>query len=112
MQDGGTVNCSLRVCKVAFYRFPRIRMPLTYEQVLLFLYMLVAVMLIVVLYHIIFIVVDLRKIAHRVEEVTQEAQTLIMKPISVADQVMDVVMDFLTQKSKADKKHVDTKKHG
>lgn len=80
-------------------------MPLTFQQVLLFLYMLVAVMLIIVLYHVIFIVVDARKISKRVEIVTREIQEVILKPLSAVDQVMDFVMDFIHQKSKDKKKH-------
>jgi cell shape-determining protein MreC len=79
-------------------------MTLTFEQMLMFLYMLVAVMLIIVLYHAIFIVVDLRKISRRVEQTTNELQAVIMKPVSVADQIMDYVLDLVNQKKKDHKK--------
>ncbi|MDB4978388.1 MAG: hypothetical protein JWM56_574 [Candidatus Peribacteria bacterium] len=82
-------------------------MPLTFEQMLMFLYMLVAVMLIIVLYHAIFVIVDVRKITRRAEQVTQEIQSVVLKPLSVVDQAMDFVTDFLHQKKKAAKKHVD-----
>ncbi len=72
------------------------------------LYIAVAVMLIVVLYHVIFIVVDLRKIARRFNDVTEEVETVIMKPISMADQALEWVLKFLEEKSeKHTKKHHD-----
>ncbi len=85
-------------------------MPLTFEQVLMFLFMLVAAMLIIVLYHLIFIVVDARKIARRVEQLTQEVQLVVMKPLNVADQIMDAILEFVKKKTD-DKKTVEAKKH-
>ncbi len=80
-------------------------MTLTYEQALMFLYMLVAVMLIIVLYHAIFIVVDVRKITRRAQNVTEEVQKVVLRPLSVADQIMDYVMGMINEKKHA-KKHV------
>ncbi len=79
-------------------------MPFTYEQALMFLYMLVAVMLIIVLYHALFIVVDLRKIMRRAQNVTTEVEKVILRPLSMADQIMDFVMDLINQKKHAHKK--------
>ena len=59
------------------------------------LYIAVAVMLIVVLYHIIFIVVDLRKTMRRIESITEEVETVIMKPLSMTDQAIEWVKGFI-----------------
>ena len=71
--------------------------------------MIAIAMVIIVLYHIIFIVVDMRKIVRRVQETTGELQSLILKPVSVADQVMDYVLDLVKKKHR-DGKSVDHKK--
>ena len=72
------------------------------------LYIAVAVMLIVVLYHIIFIVVDLRKTMRRIESITDEVETVIMKPLSMTDQAIEWVKGFIEEKSKQKKgKHHD-----
>jgi len=71
------------------------------------LYIVVAVMLIVVLYHVIFIVVDARKIAKRIENLTQEVEAVIMKPLSMADQVLEWVVAFFQEKAaEHEKKHL------
>ncbi len=67
------------------------------------LYIAVAVMLIVALYHIIFIVVDLRKTMRRIESITEEVETVIMKPLSMTDQAIEWVKGFLEDKAKGKK---------
>ncbi|UPA22254.1 hypothetical protein K8942_04350 [Candidatus Peribacteria bacterium] len=70
------------------------------------LYIVIGVMLVVVLYHVIFIVVDLRKVMKRTQIVTEELQTVILKPLSMADQAMAWVSGFLDEKTKKhDKKN-------
>ena len=59
------------------------------------LYIAVAVMLLVILYHVLFIVVDMRKIMRRFSNLTEEVQGVLMKPLSIADQAMDWVMGFI-----------------
>lgn len=68
------------------------------------LYIAIGIMLMVVLYHVIFIVVDLRKVMRRTQLVTEELQTVIMKPLSMADQAMAWVTGFLEEKSKKHRK--------
>ena len=79
-------------------------MQLASGDILTFLLIIVAVMLIVVLYHILFIVVDLRKILRRVDDVTAEVEAMIMKPISMADQILQWVMEHI--ENKKHRKHV------
>lgn len=64
----------------------------------------VAVLLLIVLYHLIFVVVDLRKIMRRVEGITQELEDVIMKPLSMADSILQWVLDMIEKTAK--KKHV------
>ena len=59
------------------------------------LYVAVAVMLIVVLYHVLFIVVDLRKIVRRIEMITDELELVLLKPLSMTDKALEWVMHKL-----------------
>lgn len=70
-------------------------MEITYDNLLSGLYIAVAIMLIVVLYHVLFIAVDLRKIVRRAANVTEDLQNVIAKPIGIADKAMDWVVGFL-----------------
>ena len=59
------------------------------------LYIAVAVFLLIVLYHMLFIVVDLRKIVRRIESITAELESVIIKPLSVADKGFQWMIDYL-----------------
>ncbi len=59
------------------------------------LYALVGVMLIIVLYHILFIVVDARKIVRRFEDMTSQVETVMLKPLAIADQAFQWLMDYV-----------------
>jgi hypothetical protein len=72
-------------------------------DIMMGLYIAVAVMLIVVLYHVIFIVVDARKIARRIESLTEEVETVIMKPLSMADQLLQWMVEFVQEKAEKKK---------
>lgn len=71
------------------------------------LYIAIGVMLIVVLYHVLFIVVDLRKIMRKLQVVTDEVGSVILKPIGMADQAIAWVTGFLEEKSKKHQKKKD-----
>ncbi len=71
------------------------------------LYIAIGIMLIVVLYHVIFIVVDLRKTMRRISNVSEEVETVVMKPLSMADQAIAWVTGFLEEKSKKHAKKQD-----
>ena len=79
----------------------------TMEGLLSVLYAAVAVMIIVVLYHLLFIVVDLRKIMRRMEDTTAQVEALILKPLAILDEAFQWVMDHLshTKKSRKHKKN-------
>jgi hypothetical protein len=80
-------------------------MEITYENLLSGLYIAVAIMLIVVLYHVLFIVSDARKIMRRAANLTEELQTVIMKPVGIVDSAMDWAVHFLEGKKAHHKKH-------
>lgn len=63
------------------------------------LYIVVGVMLVVVLYHVLFIVVDLRKILRRIEGVTGEVESMIMRPLGLLDHLITLLTDFLEEKA-------------
>ena len=69
------------------------------------LYIAVAVMLMVVLYHILFIVVDLRKILRRIETITQELEAVVIKPLALADKAMEWVVGYLEAKQEKEQHH-------
>jgi hypothetical protein len=74
------------------------------EDIMMGLYIAVAVLLLIVLYHVIFIVVDARKIARRIENLTQEVETVVMKPLSMADQLLQWMVDFIQEKAEKHEK--------
>lgn len=79
----------------------------TATDVLTVLYIAVAVMLVVVLYHVLFIVVDLRKILRRMDALTRQLEAVIMKPLSVADRILEWMMEYVEGEGKRHhKKHL------
>lgn len=65
-----------------------------------YLQVTVGVLLVIVLYHLLFVVVDLRKILRRVQLITKEVEGLVMKPISVADQVLEAILSLVEDQQK------------
>lgn len=63
------------------------------------LYTAVAVMLIVVLYHVLFIVVDLRKVMRRINVITEEVEMVIMKPLSMTDRALEWMIQYFSEKT-------------
>lgn len=75
-------------------------MQLTTDAVLTGLSILIAVMVVVVLYHLLFIVVDVRKIVRRLNVMTEEVEAVIMKPLAMADKILQWVMHKIERKGK------------
>ena len=78
----------------------------TTDGVLSGLYAIVAIMLIIALYHVIFIVVDARKVMRRAERISHELQTVILKPLAMTDQLLE----WVTGAIKKHEKKVEFKK--
>lgn len=70
---------------------------LTSADVLTYLEITVGVLLVVVLYHFLFIAVDLRKVLRRIESVTKEVENVIMKPINAADYILEGIVKYLEE---------------
>ena len=72
----------------------------TMQGLLSVLYAVVAIMIIVVLYHLLFIVVDLRKIMRRLEDTTAQVEAMILKPLAILDDAFQWVMDHMHSQKK------------
>ncbi len=79
-------------------------MMLAADDILTGLFIAVAVMLLIVLYHVLFIVVDLRKIMRRVGEVSEQVEAIIMKPLTMTDTILEWVLEYIEGLDKTGKK--------
>jgi len=70
-------------------------MQLTVPDVLVFLEVLTFLFLLLALYHLVFVLVGLRRIVKRVDTVTQQVEQVVLKPISMADATVDWVTHML-----------------
>lgn len=59
------------------------------------LYAVIGIMLVVVLYHVLFIVVDLRKILRRIEGITAEVEGMVMRPLGLLDHLLQWVTEWI-----------------
>ena len=62
---------------------------LTYNDVLTLLSIIAVGMLIILLYHLIFVSVSLRRFAERLDAVSKDVEGIILKPIGAIDYVVD-----------------------
>jgi len=76
---------------------------LTAHDILIGLEVAVFIMLIIVLYHALFIAVDLRKIVRRIEDITAQLEDVLLKPISLVEHIMEYAAEFFDEKSKKEK---------
>ncbi|MDD4319418.1 MAG: hypothetical protein PHW10_03795 [Candidatus Peribacteraceae bacterium] len=84
--------------------------PITSVDVLMFLYILVGIMLVVVLYHALFLFVDLRRVMKRVERLTSQVEQVILKPLAIADQALNAIMELFQHGAKKKGKNFDHRK--
>ncbi len=68
------------------------------STVLAALGILALVMCIIVLYHLLFIAVDLRKITRRIENVTADVEGVIRKPLFAVDQILEFALQWLDER--------------
>jgi hypothetical protein len=64
-------------------------MQITYNDVITLLTIVALVMVIVLLYHLIFFSVSLRRISSRWDDLSKEIEALILKPIGAVEYVLD-----------------------
>lgn len=67
-------------------------------DLLLGLQIAIAVLAIIVFYHVLFIVVNARKIVARIQDITEQLEEVLLKPISMADQILEFIMQFFQKK--------------
>ncbi len=82
----------------------------TSGQLLIGLEVAVLIMVMILLYHALFVVVDLRKIMRRFSELTKEVEDMIMKPLSIIDTVLEWTLESLEESMKPKKKPKKKKK--
>lgn len=82
----------------------------TSGQLLIGLEVAVLIMVMILLYHALFVVVDLRKIMRRFSELTKEVEDMIMKPLSIIDTVLEWTLESLEESMKPKKKSKKKKK--
>ena len=80
-------------------------MQITAEELLMGLKIAIAVLVLIVLYHALFIAVDLRRILRRFDDLTEQVEDVLLKPISMIDRVLQWVVSFLEAKEEKHHKH-------
>ena len=81
---------------------------LNFNDILTLLSILAVGMLVILLYHLIFVSVSLRRIANRMDQMSKDVESVILKPIGVIDYVLDWVlslMDTMRVEGEHKKKH-------
>lgn len=64
-------------------------MTITYNDVLTILSIIAVAMLIILLYHLIFVSVSLKKIANRMDDLSKEVEAVVLKPIGAIEFLLD-----------------------
>ena len=77
---------------------------LTLNDVLTLLSILAVGLLIILLYHLIFVSVSLRRVADRIDQVSKDLESVILKPIGAVDYMLDWFLSMVDG-MKADKHH-------
>lgn len=77
---------------------------LTYGDVLTLLSIIAVAMLIILLYHLIFASVSLKRIADRMDDLSKDVEAIILKPIGAIDYVLDWFLSVV-ESMREDKKH-------
>ena len=85
-------------------------MQLTYNDVLTLMLILAVALLIIVLYNMIFVTMYVRKITERLDYLTKEVETIILKPLGMLDYAVEWLAGFVEgmkegEKTKKHKKH-------
>lgn len=75
-------------------------MTLETADILLALRIGISLLGLLVLYHLLFITVDLRRILKRIDHLTREVEDVIMKPLSMADAIVEWLTQFLEEMQK------------
>lgn len=83
-------------------------MTITYSDVLTILSVIAVAMLIILLYHMIFVSVTLRRITQRMDDLSKEVEAVILKPIGAIEFLLEwfsgVVEGMMTREDKDQRK--------
>lgn len=85
---------------------------LTYADVLTLLLIVAVGMLIVILYHFVFVSIALRRFSGRVDSLSKDLETMILKPIGAVEHVIDWVVASIDGVKSGKKKTAHQKKSG
>lgn len=64
-------------------------MQLTINDILMLLSIVAVAMLIILLYHLIFTAVSLRKLSQRLDDLSEDVESIILKPLGAIDYMID-----------------------
>lgn len=67
-------------------------------------------MLAIFLYHLIFVVMDLRQISKRLNDITEEIEEMVMAPVQIASQALNWIQKWVFDFCLSDKKECSEKK--
>lgn len=62
---------------------------ITYNDILTLLSIIAVALLIVILYHLIFVSTSLRRTAERVDQLSEDIESMILKPLGTVDYMID-----------------------
>jgi len=77
---------------------------ITYTDILTLLSIIAVALLIVILYHLIFVSTSLRRTAERIDSLSEDIESLILKPIGTVDYMIDWFIALVGGMQKGDKK--------
>lgn len=86
-------------------------MVLTTTHLIVGIYSLVGLLLVAILYNFLFIVVDLRKVMRKVTEASERVEAMVDVPLTMAEEGMTWLFDYLQHFKKPKRTHVHTQEH-
>lgn len=102
----------LRIVASSAYSYVQVprhtRMQLTLDDVLTLLLIIAVGLLILLLYHLIFVAVYLRRSSERMDELSKQIEALILRPLSSIEYIIDWVTAFfegVAEEKTSKKKH-------
>lgn len=76
---------------------------LSLNDILLILAIIAVAMSIIVLYHLIFVSISLKRVTDRIEAITKDVEAVILKPIGAIDYMLDWFLDAVEGMKKGKK---------
>ncbi len=91
----------------AVYQLMLANVQLTYGDVLTLLSIVGVAMVLIILFNLIFVSISLRRVAERVDSITKDVESVILKPIGAIDSIVTWVLGAIegVRSSHGEKKH-------